>query len=560
MAPSRARLRLSKIQRLVPIRNRIFRCFILFVSAVLAGLAVPVEARRYALLLGNNQGGSDLDSLDYAESDARRMAEVLINISGFDAADVKILVNADSVELERTMEEFRKRLFSTGASMDGLFLFYYSGHADKRGLRLGEKSFPLDRLRENFQSVPSQVKIGIFDACQSGLMTRFKGGSTSKPLSLESLKNIQGQVIIASSSMDEKSQESDQLRSSIFTHHWITGLKGSADISGDRRVTLTEAYQYAHKMTLQATSKTRYGVQHAAYQYKLHGEGDIVLADLNLGGCGLVFASGSEGKYLVIDWEQRHIVADFYKPIGKELLISLSGGEYKVFKVEQEGWRMADTRVAAGRTETFKPSTLVLKPQVVNPIKGEIEAGYRVLPGPVDYKAPPLGATHRFGISLKIGESTGFAGFALIYNPAPDIQIQGGWLGMDGGGMNENVSTDDPLDDRQDHFTNAFALFRKYEGPYFADAGLIYQSESLSIRDSSGTGKGFGWELGVPVHVGIEVGPRRSVFATLSIGYTWLFTGGGDLVAARTPSGSMGYTYTDESSVSIGLAVGAYFF
>lgn len=539
---------------------RYLRGFILVLTVALSGLAFQVEARRYALLLGNNLGGPDLDTLDYAESDARRMAEVLESISGFDAADVKILVNADSAELERTLQDFRERLSSAGASMDGLFLFYYSGHADKRGLRLGDKSFPLERLRDNFQSVPSQVRIGIFDACQSGLMTRFKGGATTKPLSLESLKNIQGQVIIASSAMDEKSQESDQLRSSIFTHHWITGLRGSADISGDRRITLTEAYQYAHQMTLQATSKTRYGVQHAAYNYKLHGEGDIVLADLNLGGTGLVFAAGAEGKYLVMDWEQRHIVADFYKPIGKELLISLSGGNYKVFKVEQGGWRMADTRIAAGRTETFKPSSLVLKPQEINPIKGEIEAGYRVIPGPVDYKAPPLGATHRFGVSLKVGESTGFAGFALIYNPAPDFQIQGGWLGMDGGGMNESVSTEDRIDEREDHFTNAFALFRKYDGPYFADAGLIYQSESLSIKDSSGTGKGSGWELGVPVHVGIEVGPRRSLFATLSIGYTWLFTGGGDLVAARTPSGGVGYTYTDESSVSFGLAIGAYFF
>lgn len=138
------------------------------------------------------------------------------------------------------------------------------------------------------------------------------------------------------------------------------------------------------------------------------------------------------------------------KPIGKELLISVSGGNYKVFKVERDQWRMSDTRVAAGRVETFKPSTLVIKPQVINPIKGEIEAGYRVIPGPISYKPPSLGATRRYGLSLKIGESSGPFGYALLYNAAPDIQIQGGYLTSD-------IPIDNPGFEAREYRTNAKA-------------------------------------------------------------------------------------------------------
>ena len=259
------------------------------VAALALLLPGAAPARRHALIVGNNLGGADLDSLRFAENDARRMADVLTTLAGFAPGDVQVLAPCDSASLERALKAMKDRL-STPGEAEGMFLFYYSGHSDGRGLRLGDKSFPLEKLRDNFAAVPSQVKIGVFDACQSGALTRFKGGdgrakggAVSKPIPLENLKNIRGQVIIASSAMDEKSQESDQLQSSVFTHHWLNGLRGSADANGDRRVTLSEGYQYAYNMTIQTTSRTRWGIQHPAYQFRIHGEGDIVLADLNLG-------------------------------------------------------------------------------------------------------------------------------------------------------------------------------------------------------------------------------------------------------------------------------------
>lgn len=50
--------------------------------------------------------------------------------------------------------------------------------------------------------------------------------------------------------------ESDRLRSSFFSHHLITGLRGAADADGDERVALSEAYDYAYRQTLRSSGQT----------------------------------------------------------------------------------------------------------------------------------------------------------------------------------------------------------------------------------------------------------------------------------------------------------------
>ncbi|HKP96929.1 MAG TPA: caspase family protein, partial [Fibrobacteria bacterium] len=481
----------------------------------------------------------------------------------------------DSAGLDRALQGMRKKLAgpaspgsgaagrgsagpgpsaSSPASED-LFLFYYSGHSDRDALRLGNSRFPLERLRESFQAVPSQVKIGIFDACQSGMLTRFKGGSATRPISLENLKNVYGQVIIASSAMDERSQESDQLEGSVFTHHWLNGLRGSADLSGDRKVTLNEAYQYAYQMTIETTSRTRAGIQHPAYQFRIYGEGDIVLADLTQGRSGLVFGFRQDGKYLVVDKRRGGILADFYKGPDRELLISLPEGEYNVLKVEKDQWRVADVTVAGGRVADFAPASLKRQTQVVNQIKGSLADNYQVIPGPPT-AIYPMGPDRKWGLSMKAGEGAGIFGLSLLYNPDPEFQLQAGF-GIPGPPTGARITD---LMEKSTTENSVFMLMRRYEGAYFFDTGLNLKVSTVTAEDSSDAVSRSGWELGVPVHFGMEIGPRRSIFGTISVGYLLMLTGGGDFISAKTPSGSFTYGHTAESGLSFGIALGMYLF
>src|SRR4029453_16876965 len=69
-------------------------------------------------------------------------------------------------------------------------------------------------------------------------------------------------------------------RSSVFTHHFLAGLRGMGDVNHDRLVTLGEAYSYSSEQTLKTSLNTLAGSQHATFEYDLRGRADPVLTDL----------------------------------------------------------------------------------------------------------------------------------------------------------------------------------------------------------------------------------------------------------------------------------------
>jgi hypothetical protein len=68
--------------------------FFLMVAA-----AIPVSASRHALLIGCNDGGTEVDPLRWAESDATKFSSLLNNIGGFDRTSVTTLLAPDSAAI-----------------------------------------------------------------------------------------------------------------------------------------------------------------------------------------------------------------------------------------------------------------------------------------------------------------------------------------------------------------------------------------------------------------------------------------------------------------------------
>jgi hypothetical protein len=91
---------------------------------------------------------------------------------------------------------------------------------------------------------------------------------------------MRGHAFLTSSAETEAAQESDRIRASYFTHYLISGFRGAADLSGDGKVTLNEAYQFAFNETLGRTVDTRGGAQHPSYDINLTGTGDVVMTDV----------------------------------------------------------------------------------------------------------------------------------------------------------------------------------------------------------------------------------------------------------------------------------------
>jgi hypothetical protein len=286
---------------------------------------------RIALVTGHNRGLDSDVRLQFAESDAQKLAELLQEVGSIEEENIILLKSPRPEDLDRAFGDARALSANAEAGDEVVFLFYYSGHGTGDNLKLGRKTYSLKDLKERINQVPAKLRIGILDACQSGAITRLKGARLVQPFVLEQQLKSSGSILIASSSENENSQESEQLQGSFFTHNLMGALRGAGDMSGDRRVTLLEAYQYAYQKTLVQTESTRGGAQHAMAQINLDVEGDVVLTDLNSGRGGLHFTPQMEGALLVADGRSQ-VVGEFHKEKGREAFLALPPGSYRIFQ------------------------------------------------------------------------------------------------------------------------------------------------------------------------------------------------------------------------------------
>jgi hypothetical protein len=300
----------------------------LFVAASPAEAAVD---RKIALVVAQHDGGPGTVRLRYARADAEKVAAVFSELGGVRGGDLFTVFDQDADAVRGALK--RAEEVVAAAQRNGehtTLMFYYSGHAKDGALLLGRSRLPMTELRAVLQRSKADVRLGIIDACQSGAITRSKGGrqAPSFLFDADDADAARGMVLVSSSAADEDSQESDELGGSYFTQYLTSGLRGDADESGDRRVTLAEVYAYAYHKTVRETVETRAGVQHPTYSYDLEGSGALVLTDLTAGLSGLSFPSALEGEYLIFDSARDQVAAEIHKIAGAARRLALPPGSY----------------------------------------------------------------------------------------------------------------------------------------------------------------------------------------------------------------------------------------
>ncbi|HTO98856.1 MAG TPA: caspase family protein [Myxococcales bacterium] len=342
-------------------------------AALLAALPALAESRRFALVVGDANGGAGTRPLRYAERDARRMHGILTRLGGVRPEDARLLTGASAGEVRDALADLSARAAQAKARGDEtVLLVYYSGHAKDGDLRLGDSRMPLSELREALRGAPADVRIGLLDSCQSGAITRAKGVRAAPAFDVQQAQAAatrpRGLVLIASSSADEESQESDEIGASFFTHYLASGLLGDADASGDGKVTLAEAYAYAYARTVGETAESRVGAQHPVYLYDLGGAGDLVLTELSPARGALVFPAGAEGVYTVLDGSRRAI-AEVAKPRGDQRRLALAPGDYLVKKREGDSLLVGSFSLSESPVEVAD-ARLTRRPLSDDPQKG----------------------------------------------------------------------------------------------------------------------------------------------------------------------------------------------
>ena len=312
---------------------------------------------RYGLYIGSNDGGKSQERLLYAGTDAIAFQKIMTEIGGISKSNGILLLDPAKEDVDSAFEvisELMKKKQKDAKRSE--FVFYYSGHSDENALLLGKTKYDYSSLKAAITNVPSDVHVVILDSCYSGNFIRTKGGQKQKPFLIYVSSVVKGHAYLSSSSSQESSQESDEIGSSFFTNAMITGLRGAADTSGDKKVTLNELYSYAFNETLSKTEKTA-DPQHPNYNITLVGSGDLVLSDVSASDCVLTLARELTGRVIVRDKNSK-LVAEINKTTQLPIYLALEEGQYGVTVIGERSTLQGSFALSPKKTYAISPANL----------------------------------------------------------------------------------------------------------------------------------------------------------------------------------------------------------
>lgn len=351
----------------------------LIAFTLLLAAGASAAPRRWALVIGEDQGLSGEETLRYARSDARRALATFQAIALVDPGAETQLIGADATAVRAALASLAQRLRAQATPADWLTV-YVSSHSGNGALHLRGTELPLSELLDFVRAAPVGVGLLIVDSCQSGTLTRVKGLHPSGPLLRLDVADLEGRIVITSSGADEYAQESDELGGSYFTHHLLAGLRGAADASRDGRVTLEEAYAYAYARTVESTLASAGGLQRPSFSKDLRGRGDLILSEPAAAAGRLTLAVDAPGRWVVISAADNALIADLEKGSGPATL-ALVPGRYRLRLRGERDWLERSVEVPASGGATLAGADLEAAALARYTRRGGLPAEHRLAAG-----------------------------------------------------------------------------------------------------------------------------------------------------------------------------------
>lgn len=232
--------------------------------------------RRWGVCIGiSNYADAEIPKLSYSHLDAQRMAETLGKLYG--PGNITLLQDAAA-----TKEAIRRAIYDDLAAKSrpgDLVMIYFSGHGGRCADTSGDEEDGLDEylvpvegrvadpesmilddtLARWIQQLDGRQVVLVLDACYSGGANR---GKNAKGLSranartgrldfldgeLRRTKDLgqKGTAVLAASEANQLAWELQDADGSVLTRFLLDAINDpKADLNGDGRLTLTEAYQF----------------------------------------------------------------------------------------------------------------------------------------------------------------------------------------------------------------------------------------------------------------------------------------------------------------------------
>ena len=168
---------------LITVVSGALRWSIVALAVCITVSAGAADQRRFALVIGHNQGQPGEEELLYAERDAIRVADVLARLGSVPGEDLILLRSPEANAVKRALHTLKSRLMrvrSEQPNTNTMLLVYYSGHAGVRKMHLGNTHLSFNKLVALVRDASAHMNVMIVDACRSGGLTRVKGGKRAK--------------------------------------------------------------------------------------------------------------------------------------------------------------------------------------------------------------------------------------------------------------------------------------------------------------------------------------------------------------------------------------------
>jgi hypothetical protein len=321
---------------------------ILFISAFLTARRgvceeskAPVNA--YALVVGSTRFGQEKDRLPFNNLDADRVKDVLIELGGYQTANVKAMYDPNLSAFKSAIANFAEHLFALKQQGEETeFFLYYSGYARECSLQLGLEEFPFDDLRILVDQIPAARKLVVLDVSENVarcFKKAFKGSDSA---------------YMVFSSKNDLLRESVQLGGSFFTHHLVVGLRGAADKGNDGSVTLAEAHEYVRRRRLERAGGSDEIKAGTSIEANLTGKREMVLTRPSEKPWSISISPGLNADVVIYEKPRRTLVADLGGTRGESVGIVLPPASYEVLLRTKDGNRICE--VVVGQPGEAAPS------------------------------------------------------------------------------------------------------------------------------------------------------------------------------------------------------------
>lgn len=209
-----------------------------------------VAPRVFSVIVGISDYEGTASDLRYSSVDAELFYNNLKAAMPKECAkgDVRLILNAQGTKAN--IEKNIKEVFSKAGPSDYI-IFYFSGHGAKEGYfcpyNINSTQLYHSFVREQFMNSKAKFKVCLADACFSGDLVNQSNTNANQ---LEDAKI----ALLMSSKSYQTSMETASIEQGYFTYYIIKGMKGAADKSGDKYVTLAELFLYVKDEVAEATS------------------------------------------------------------------------------------------------------------------------------------------------------------------------------------------------------------------------------------------------------------------------------------------------------------------